>query len=412
MALVALLFAHHAMAGSTEPRAVIAVAGLTTLERQAVLARRLGAKRLFVVAERMPPGLAAALDRLQELVEVIRDPAALAATIADGDRVLTLEEGLIVDETDARRLVEVGGSALAVKTGEPPYDGAERLDSASFWAGLAVYDGRLVRAVAADLGEWDLQSTLLRSATGEGTAKVEPVVGGLPASWRFIAESGAAGAIDEQLIADGAPVSASWPSRHLYPPIGRLAVRAALPTRVTGLALALTAAMVGVLAAFAFAIGWPSVGLGLAIIAPPVADIGAWLGRVRLEPAQPWVESAFDYAIEPGWYLGLAAYLAVEGLGIGAWAFASTLIAFRLAGIRQQRMLARLGSSTAEAKRGRWLELLAAGRDTLPWALLPFALAGAWGAGLVTLAIYGAASFFVWQSQLFARVTEIAGPKL
>lgn len=412
MALVALLFAHHAVAGSTEPRAAIAIAGLTMLERQAVLAQRLGAERLFVVAERMPPGLATALERLQDVAEVIRDPASLAANIADRDRVLTLEEGLIVDEADARLFIDAPGAVLAVKTGEPPYDGAERLDSASFWAGLAVYEGRLVRAVASDLGEWDLQSTLLRSATGEGTAQVEPVAGGLPATWRFIAEPGASRSIDEQLIADGAPVRSGWPSRYLYPAIERLAVRAALPTRVTGLALAVTAVALGGLAALAFAMGWPAVGLGLAIIAPPVADIGAWLGRVRLEPAQPWVEPAFDYAIEPGWYVGLAAGLAVDGLGVGAWAFAAALIAFRLAELRQQRVLARLGSATTEGKRERWLDLLTAGRDTLPWALLPFALAGAWAPGLVALAIYAGASFFAWQSRLFARVTEIAGVKL
>ena len=412
MALVALLFAHHTVAGSSEPRAAAVVAGLTILERQAMLARRLGAERLFVVAERMPPGLAAALDRLHDVIEVVRDPAALVIGIADGDRVLSLEEGLIVDEADARPLVELAGPALAVNSGEPPYDGAERLDSTSFWAGLAVYDGRLVRAVAADLGEWDLQSTLLRAATGEGIAQVEPFAGGLPPSWRFIAEPGNSAATDAQLIADGAPVRSGWPSRYLYPPVERMAVAAALPTRVTGFALAVTAGVLGGLAALALALGWPLVGVALAIVAPAVADVGAWLGRVRLEPAQPWVEPTFDYAVEPAWYLGLAAGLAVDRLGIAAWALAAALIAFRLADLRQQRLLARIGATAAEDKRARRLDLLAAGRDTLPWVLLPFALAGMPAAGLAALAVYAGATFFLRQSRLFARVTEMAGVKL
>jgi hypothetical protein len=207
-------------------------------------------------------------------------------------------------------------------------------------------------------------------------------------------------------------VRPGWPSRYVYPPAERLAVRAALPTRVTGFALAVTAAALGGLAALAFALGWPAIGVALAIIAPPVADIGAWLGRVRLEPAQPWVEPAFDYAIEPAWVLGLAAGLAVDGLGIGAWVLAAAHIAFRLADLRQQRLLARVGAAATEDKRARWLELLAAGRDTLLWALLPFAMTGMWAAGLAALAIYAGVSFFLRQSRLFARVTEMAGVRL
>lgn len=411
MALVALLFAHHAASGSAEPRAAIDVGGLSVLERQALLVRRLGAERLLVIAERMPPGLAAALTRLRDVVEVVRDPASLATRIGDNDRVLTIEEGLIPDEAMVAALVDARSAALTVKPGEPPYPGAERLDSRSFWAGVALYDGRLVRAVAADLGEWDLQSTLLRSAAGEGIAQVEASDGDA-AAWRFVADPLAALPAEQQLAEDAASKPHSWPSRYLYWPIQRLAVRAALPTRLTGQWLTIGAATLGVLAGLSFAGGWLAVGLALAIVAPVVAGIGAWLGRVRLEAPQDWVDPAFDYAIEPLWSLGLAYHLAGAGLGVGAWALAAAVIAFRIAGLREQRLLARLDADAPEPGGRPWLDLLAAGRETLPWALLPFGLAGAWGLGLAALAAYAGASFFALQSRLFARVTEIAGAKL
>lgn len=411
MALVALLFAHHAASGSAEPRAAIDIGGLSVLERQALLARRVGAERLLVIAERMPPGLAAALTRLRDLVEVVRDPASLATRIGDNDRVLTIEEGLIPDLATVAALIATRSASLAVKPGEPPYPGAERLDSRSFWAGVALYDGRLVRAVAADLGEWDLQSTLLRSAAGEGIGQVETSDGD-KAAWRFVADPLGALPAELRLAEDAAPTPRSWPARYLYWPIERLAVRAALPTRLTGQWLTFGAAALGVLAGLSFAVGWLVVGLILAIVAPVAAGVGAWLGRVRLEAPQDWLDPAFDYAIEPLWSLGLAYHLAGAGLGVGAWALAAAVIAFRIAGLREQRLLARLDPTPSEPGGRPWLDLLGAGRETLPWALLPFALVGAWGLGLAALAAYAGASFFALQSRLFARVAVIAGLKL
>jgi hypothetical protein len=410
MALVALLFAHHAASGSAEPRATIDVGGLSVLERQALLARRLGAERLLVIAERMPPGLAAALTRLRDVVEVVRDPASLATRIGDGDRVLAIEEGLIPSPAMVAALVDARSAALAVKPGEPPYPGAERLDSRSFWAGIALYDGRLVRAVAVDLGEWDLQSTLLRSAAGEGIAQVETPDGDA-AAWRFVVDLPAALSAEQQLTEDAALAPRSWPSRYLYWPIERLAVRASLPTRLTGPWLTMGAAALGVLAGLSLAAGWLAVGLVLAIVAPVVGGIGAWLGRVRLEAPQDWLDPAFDYAIEPLWSLGLAYHLADEGLGVGAWALAAGVIAFRIAGLREQRLISQLGAEASGPSGRAWLELLGAGRETLPWVLLPFGLAGAWGLGLAALAVYAGATFFAFQSRLAARVAMVAGLK-
>jgi hypothetical protein len=415
MALVALLFAHHVASGGGEPLAVTDVAGLSVLERQAMLARRLGAERVFVVAERMPPGLAAALLRVRDLVEVVREPARLATGIAEGDRVLTLEEGLVVDAAAAEALLESeSDTLLAVKAGEPPYPEAERLDSSCFWAGLAVYDGRLVRRVVADLGEWDLQSTLLRAATGEGVRQVEAFAPTPPAVWAPAVTDETAAAIGERLIGAGREVRWSWPARFLYAPLERWLLGLVLPTRISGPALAAAGVGMGLLAAIAFALGWLWPGLVLAILAPPVADTGLWLARARLAPAPAWLDPLFDYGVEPAWYLGLAASLAAGDLGWGAWVLAAAIIAFRLAADAQRSFFGRVRGEPLETAGVPEMRLAraAAARETMPWLLLPFAAAGAWPLGLVALGLYTAGSFFGWQSRLFARLDDKTGIRL
>ena len=53
----------------------------------------------------------------------------------------------------------------------------ERIDSAHRWAGLARVDANMLGATAAMLGDWDLQSTLLRRAVQAG-ARLDPIDSG------------------------------------------------------------------------------------------------------------------------------------------------------------------------------------------------------------------------------------------
>ena len=410
MALLALLFAHHVASGSAEPLAAIEVAGLSVLERQVVLARRLGAERIIVVAERMPPGLAAALAHIGDSVIVVRDAAAIAAQIGTGDLVLTLQEGLVADEIPATALLgEAASPLLAVTPSEPAYASAERLDSESFWAGFAIYDAAMVQGVAADIGEWDLQSTLLRAAAAAGSLRVELHVE--PAAWRFVGEAGSASAITAQLMAESRPRRFGWPSRYLFALIEPRLVEALLPTRLTGRMLAVAGVLAGLAAALLFATGWLWAALVLAVLAPQISDAGAQLARLRLEPPEDWFDSTYDFFVEPTWYLALAAWLADQGYGFGAWAMAAAAIAFRFAMIRQSDFYRRLHGRELEAAEPRWAAL-AAGRDTVPWLLILAGIAGLWLAGLGAVAIYAAGSFFILQTRLFARLADPAGAKL
>ena len=402
MALVGLLFAHHTMVGAAEPFAAIMIAGLSSLERQVRLVRSMGAERIFVVAERMPPLLSAALARLNGEVTVLRDPALLGSSLGDDDRVLVLEEGLLLDDDVAAHFVEqVKSVALAVAVGEPPYPQAERLDANSFWAGIAVYEARFVRAVAADLGDWDLQSTLLRFAAGEGLPRVTFGEGAI--SVRNDEDAGRAVA---RLTAAAERPRRSWLSSRLHQRIERAALRWLLPTRANGAMLWAAALAAGVLAIAAFANGWLWAGLLLALLTEPLAGTGETLSAIKLEAArrQPF-DRAVALLIEPGWYLGLAIHFMASGSG-GAWAVAALIIAFRVAADRQQRLLGALAGVPAvpSDRREQRLELFGAAPDTMPWLLLPFAIVGTWQAGFVALAAYAVATFFLSQSSAFRRL--------
>lgn len=410
MSLQALLFAHHMAPGSGEPLAAIDVAGLSVLERQVVLARRLGAERIFVLAERMPPALAAALHHIGASVHVVRSASAVANDIADDDLVLTIQEGLIAEETPATALIgETAAPLVAISIAEPIYGGAERLDSDSFWAGFAIYRGSMVRQVAADIGEWDLQSTLLRTAAGSGAPRVELHVDAT--AWRFVGEARGASALSAQLIRETRPRRFGWPSRFLFALVEPRVVAALLPTRVTGRLLTLAGVLLGLLASLLFATGWPWPALLFAILAPQVSDVGGQLAQLRLEPAADWADPIFDWFVEPTWYLALAAWLADQGYGFGTWSLAATAIGFRFAMNRQAAFYRRLKAVDFEVDEPR-LAALAAGRDTIPWLLILAGLGSLWLAGLGAIALFAGASFFLLQTRLFARLADPAGASL
>ena len=130
-----------------------------------------GAKARF--AEVMSGGvgatsaLAAALDvarRADPDVTVAHGAAAVANAVMDDDRVLSLDEGLVVDERAISAVVAGEGTAIAVwpEGAERPI-AAERIAADSFFAGIGCFPGRLVRTVAGRLGDWDMQATLLRA---------------------------------------------------------------------------------------------------------------------------------------------------------------------------------------------------------------------------------------------------------
>jgi hypothetical protein len=216
--LAALIAAYHDADGPDGAlRATLPLAGRTVVERQARLAAASGADPIILLVERVPPALLAAIDRVRAegiSVAVARNAAEAAEAVDPKAQLLLIADGLVADESHIERLAAAGGAAILTLPDHGEDDRYERIDAESLWAGLALIEGRMLRDTAAMLGDWDLQSTLLRRAVQAGARQL--AIRGEAADDRLtIAESAADLAEAEAVIvASASAPRGSWISRY------------------------------------------------------------------------------------------------------------------------------------------------------------------------------------------------------
>ena len=397
MPLIALL----AAAPEVPLEAPLTVVGRPVLDRQVRQARHAGATRVLVLGEPLGFG------------EAVPGPVAAAALIADEDLVLVLAPGLVADE---RIVAAVIAAAPALATW--PERGVERIDAAAMSAGIAVYPGALVRQVAATLGEWDLQSTLLRAALAEpGIARIDLAALPLyaparrrevPLTWLVPETVEAAAQATTTVIKAAQKGILDWPARFLHPPIEDGLVRLLGPTPITPNMVTIFVAVLSLVAGVAFAYGWLWTGLVLALISGPLDGVDGKLARARIEFSK-WgdLEHVLDKIAEYGWYLALAGHFAVTQ-GHAPWLVAALIILFALAEALGGEFFRRFSGAQLDDAGSfeRRFRLVSGRRNTFFWTLVPFAAFGAWYAGFVMIAVYAVATFFVMQWRLFVRLAQ------
>ena len=379
MALVALIAAYHESAEPGLLRATLPLAGRTVIERQARLAAAAGAAPIIVLAERMPPALGAALDRLRREripIQVARTAEEAAQALDANDRLLVIADGAVAQADQLDELARGEGRQVMTVP-----DGAfgelyERIDAGARWGGFAALDGALLRETVSMLGEWDLQSTLLRRALQAGANHVAaegPVA--------ILDGPADLAGLERQILATAGETRGGWAS-WLLAPVERAATFALMGGPLGPDAVGGTAALLTGLGAAAMALGWRWTGLVLLLLATPLEGIGARLARLRMQDdvgGSWWCHllpvlagaalAGLGYALAP-----------VHGWGIILLAF--TTLAFLVAlGIETEGRAVRFGPFLAE-------------RKGLAWLMLPFAIFGVWHAGIATLFAYGAGSFF------------------
>ena len=156
-------------------RALLPLAGRTLIEYQARCAAAAGAAPIVVLVERVPPrsttrssGCAA---RGMTVVPV-SDGNEAASRFEAGTLILLIADGFAPDcrsVRPARRRCRAGDRHCPRRRSAPAF---ERIDATSRWAGVALVDGQTLASTAAMLGDWDLQSTLLRRAVQAGARRV------------------------------------------------------------------------------------------------------------------------------------------------------------------------------------------------------------------------------------------------
>ena len=385
MALGALLGAYNED-DSGSLRALVPLAGRTLLEYQVRCAAAAGAAPVVVIVERVPQALQDAFERLRNDgygVFPVSDVHEAASRFEAGSAILLIGDGVA---PPAQLLLDLAADAepvIAVVPDDDAHQQHERIDAQSRWAGVAIANAPMLAATAAILGDWDLQSTLLRRAVQEGAARIavqgdlEPLLVETPEQLQVF---------ESNLVAASRQPREDWASRYILAPLEEIATGQLMDSSVRPMWLLWTALLLTVAAAATFTRGWLGAGLVLLCLSAPLDLIATRLAILRLRPlpARPWARRLLWPAA--GLALCTLGYWEMRhNTGWGALVTALAAAAF------------------AEATR---LEAQLDARDTDVWLFsrrnaiflaIPFAVAGAWTSYLLAILVYAGGSFFLVQ---------------
>jgi hypothetical protein len=368
-------------------RALLPLAGRTLVEYQARCASAAGSAPIVIVVERVPQALQDAFERLRiDGIGVfpVSDVNEAVSRFEAGSMILLIGDGVVPPVDMTTKLVEDAEPVVATVRDDEEHLAFERIDAEARWAGVAVVDSRLLGSTAAMLGDWDLQSTLLRRALQDGAARL-PVTesSGEPL---LVENAEQLEGFQQAMIARSRVARKDWASRYVLPPVEDLATTQLLETRIRPAWLIWIALALTLGAAFAFARGWPNLALVMLILSTPLDLVAARLATLRLRPLHGRMVSRLAL-----WPVAGIALIALGwwqmryGAGWGALVCAIGAIAFAEA--------ARIEKAELEIPGEVWLF----SRRNAIFLALPFALAGAWTGYLVAAAAYAAVSFYYTQ---------------
>lgn len=362
-------------------RALLPMAGRSLLENQVRRAISAGASHVVVLVERVPAALSAALDRLRRdgiAVNLARDPMGAVDHFHPEENILLIADGLVAAPDCFEAIAARVGPTLLVVADTPENQEFERVDADHRWAGLALTTVDTLAATAAMLGDWDLQSTLMRRIVQNGSdlLPVDNAVG-------VAVDAGEAVVLAEHsdksrnagrsMLKRNSKQAGSWPERFIYAPIAARLASALLDRRIEAKWLRAIAILFTLSGACALWWGWLWTGLVLLLLAGPFDNIA---GRINLAQLRDR---------EGGWEFRLVRAItqACALLGMGRFAMAATgeIVYLVLGGVAvlllflaYRTML--LLRKFPEHAHPVW-PWLADGNAAI-WTLLPFAIAGFW----------------------------------
>jgi hypothetical protein len=369
-------------------RALLPLAGRTLIEYQARCLAAAGAAPLIVLVERIPAALNEAFERLRGegiAVVPVSDGNEAASRFEAGTQLILLADGIAPDMGDLASLIEEDDAAILTVPDDDSHAEFERIDGAHRWAGLARAHSNMLGATAAMLGDWDLQSTLLRRAVQAGARLVPSAAGDGRGPFLARDESAMAG-FERRLLVSSRTAREDAVSRYVLPIVEEIATERLMETGVRPAWLVQAALAMTVAAAFCFTRGWHWGALALLLLSTPLDLVAERLAMLRLRPLSPSMPAR--RLLWPAAGLALLAlgwFEARHGSGWGA-------------------MMAVLGAgSFAEAARVERAGRNVPGaewhfaRRIAIWLALPFAIGGWWSLYLGLLAVYAATSFFIIQ---------------
>ncbi|GAA3888985.1 hypothetical protein GCM10022276_05120 [Sphingomonas limnosediminicola] len=367
-------------------RALLPLSGRTLIDYQVRCASAAGAGPIVVVVERVPQALQDAFERLRlDGISVfpVSDVQEAVSRFEAGASILVVGDGIAPSAELVAQLVDEPEPAVVTVPDDEAHAAFERIDAESRWAGLAVVDAHLLGSTAVMLGDWDLQSTLLRRAIQEGAVR-QPVAG--DEEPLLVEREADLGDFQRRLIRASRGGRTDWVSRFVLPPIEEFATEQLMETgaRPVWLIWAALALIVG--ASACFLRGWLGAGLVMLLLSLPLDLVANRLAILRLRPLPAHLLSRrILWAVSGIALLALGWWEMRHVSGWGALLSAIGGIAFAEAG--------RIEKHGFPADADTWLF----SRRGAIVAAVPFAILGAWTPYLVGLLGYAALSFFIVQ---------------
>ncbi len=369
-------------------RALLPLAGQTLIEYQARCLAVLGAAPVLVLVDRLPVALNDAFERLRAegiSVVAVSDAVEAASRFEAGTDVIVLADGIAPDMSDVGRLsTDDGQTTILTVPDDEAHVGFERIDATHRWAGLARLPATLVGATAAMIGDWDLQSTLLRRAVQSG-AHLVPAADGEGAG-PFLAVGEAMAGYERRLLLASRGARSDWVSRFILPLVEEVATERLMETRLRPEWLVRIALALTVGAALAFTRGWLWQGLAALVLATPLDLVARRIALLRLRPLSPSLPA--QRLLWPATGLALIALGWFEARHGGGW---GAMVAALAAAAFAEAM--RIERSAHEPPGALYL----ISRRAAIWLAIPFAIGGWWNLYLGLVALYASASFFVAQ---------------
>jgi hypothetical protein len=368
-------------------RALLPLAGRTLIEYQVRCAAAAGAAPIVVVVERVPQALQDAFERLRlDSIGVfaVSEIHEAISRFEAGSSILLIADGIAPPVELVTRMAGLDEPAVAVVPDDEQHQAYERIDAGSRWAGVAMADARLLGSTAAMLGDWDLQSTLLRRAIQEGAPRIPAAEGG--GEPLLVENAEQLADFQRVLIQASRGARTDFSSRYLLAPLEDLATEQLMETPVRPPWLLWAALALTLGGAFCFTRGWLGAGLILLILSTPLDLIAGRLASLRLKPLP--VRLLSRSVLWPASGLALLAIGLWElrhGPGWGALVAAAAACGFAEA--------MRIEKASMPAGGELWLF---SRRNAVALAI-PFALGGVWTAYLLATLAYAAISFFIVQ---------------
>jgi hypothetical protein len=368
-------------------RALFPLAGRTLIEYQVRCAAAAGAAPIVVVVERVPQMLQDAFERLRlDSIGVfaVSEINEAISRFEAGSSIIMIGDGVAPPVELVTQMAEQAEPAVTIVPDDEQHQAYERIDAGSRWAGVAIVDANLLGSTAAILGDWDLQSTLLRRAIQEGAVRIQTTeAGGEPL---LVQNAEQLADFQRVLIQASRGARTDFASRYLLAPVEDIATEQLMETPVRPVWLIWAALGLSLGGAFCFSRGWLGAGLVLLVLSTPLDLIASRLASLRLKPLPAKMLSRS--ALWPASGLALLAIGLWEmrhGPGWGALVTAAAGCAFAEA--------ARIEKSSMPPGGDLWLF---SRRNAVALAI-PFAIGGVWTAYLLGILAYAAISFFIVQ---------------